>query len=60
LRKSAVLGHIRDLAVVINAVKVVTMDSAIHGTVAPGFEGVRAAFEENFRRHGDKGAAVGV
>jgi CubicO group peptidase (beta-lactamase class C family) len=32
----------------------------VHGTVAPGFEGVRAAFEENFRAHADKGASVGV
>lgn len=35
-------------------------DVVVHGTVAPGFEGVRAAFEENFRQHGDKGASVGV
>ena len=32
----------------------------VHGAVAPGFEGVRSAFEENFRRYGDKGASVGV
>ena len=35
-------------------------DVVVHGTVAPGFEGVRAAFEENFRQHGDEGASVGV
>jgi CubicO group peptidase (beta-lactamase class C family) len=35
-------------------------DVVVHGTVAPRFEGVRSAFEENFRRHGDKGASVGV
>jgi CubicO group peptidase (beta-lactamase class C family) len=32
----------------------------VEGTVAPGFEGVRAAFEENFRRHGEVGASLGV
>ncbi|KZM70299.1 beta-lactamase family protein [Nocardia terpenica] len=32
----------------------------INGTVAPGFEPVRAAFAENFERHGDIGAAVAV
>jgi CubicO group peptidase (beta-lactamase class C family) len=32
----------------------------VDGTVAPGFEGVRAAFEENFRRHGEVGASLGV
>jgi hypothetical protein len=30
----------------------------ISGTVAPGFEPVRAAFEKNFSAHGEKGAAV--
>lgn len=35
-------------------------DVVVHGTVAPGFEGVRSAFEANFRQHGDKGASVGV
>lgn len=29
----------------------------IHGTVEPGFEGVRAAFERNFAEHGEVGAA---
>ena len=29
----------------------------IHGTVAPGFEPVRDAFERNFRDHGEQGAA---
>ncbi|QIS21896.1 serine hydrolase domain-containing protein [Nocardia terpenica] len=32
----------------------------INGTVAPGFEPVRAAFAENFERHGDVGAAVAI
>jgi CubicO group peptidase (beta-lactamase class C family) len=32
----------------------------VGGRVAPGFEGVREAFEENFRSHGDKGASLGV
>lgn len=35
-------------------------ETEIGGWVAPGFEGVRAAFEENFRSHGDKGASLGV
>lgn len=30
----------------------------IHGTVAPGFEGVRDAFAANFDQHGDVGASV--
>ena len=33
---------------------------AVHGTVEPGFEGVLAAFEENFAVHGDVGASVAV
>jgi CubicO group peptidase (beta-lactamase class C family) len=41
-------------------VRVTTSEVAIQGTVAPGFEGVQAAFEENFREHGDVGASVGV
>jgi CubicO group peptidase (beta-lactamase class C family) len=32
----------------------------IEGWTAPGFEGVRDAFEDNFARHGDKGASLGV
>jgi CubicO group peptidase (beta-lactamase class C family) len=32
----------------------------VDGTVAPGFEGVREAFEANFEQYGDKGASVGV
>lgn len=32
----------------------------IGGTVAPGFEAVRTAFEENFRRGGPQGAACAV
>ncbi|MGW5465684.1 serine hydrolase domain-containing protein [Streptomyces sp. NPDC003996] len=35
-------------------------DMTIYGEVAPGFEPVRAAFMENFTRHGDLGAAVCV
>jgi CubicO group peptidase (beta-lactamase class C family) len=35
-------------------------ETEIGGWVAPGFEGVRDAFAENFRRHGDKGASLGV
>jgi CubicO group peptidase (beta-lactamase class C family) len=31
--------------------------AGVGGTVAPGFEGVRAAFEDNFARHGEVGAA---
>ncbi|UQA97704.1 beta-lactamase family protein [Streptomyces halobius] len=34
--------------------------AAVSGHCAPGFEGVRAAFERNFREHGDVGAAVTV
>ena len=30
----------------------------IHGTVAPGFEGVRDAFAANWEQHGDVGASV--
>ena len=32
----------------------------IHGTVAPGFEPVREAFERNFREYGEVGAACAV
>jgi len=32
----------------------------IHGTVAPGFEAVRAAFENNFETQGDVGASVAI
>ena len=32
----------------------------IHGTVAPGFEAVRAAFESNFDTQGDVGASVAI
>lgn len=31
---------------------------SVTGTCAPGYERVRARFEENFRRHGEVGAAV--
>jgi CubicO group peptidase (beta-lactamase class C family) len=34
--------------------------AAIEGTVVPGFEPVRRAFERNFAAHGDKGASVGI
>lgn len=37
-----------------------TSEIVVDGTVEPGFEGVRAAFEENFRAHGDAGASLGV
>jgi CubicO group peptidase (beta-lactamase class C family) len=33
---------------------------AVHGTIAPGFEGVREAFAANFAEHGEVGAAVSV
>lgn len=32
----------------------------IHGTVAPGFESVRSAFEDNFDTQGDVGASVAI
>ena len=32
----------------------------VSGTVTPGFEPVRAAFERNFAEHGDLGAAVAI
>lgn len=35
-------------------------ETEIGGWVAPDFEEVREAFAENFRRHGDKGASLGV
>ena len=35
-------------------------ETEIGGWVAPGFEGVREAFAENFRSLGDKGASLGV
>ena len=35
-------------------------DAPIHGTVEPGFEEVRAAFERNFRDRGELGAACAV
>jgi CubicO group peptidase (beta-lactamase class C family) len=39
---------------------VTTSEVVVAGTVEPGFEGVRTAFEENFRMHGDAGASLGV
>lgn len=41
-------------------VPITTDKFPVCGSVAPGFERVRAAFEENFRFHGDVGAAVHV
>jgi CubicO group peptidase (beta-lactamase class C family) len=35
-------------------------DTVIEGWTAPGFEGVRDAFAENFRSNGEKGASLGV
>ncbi|MFJ9418845.1 serine hydrolase domain-containing protein [Streptomyces sp. NPDC101227] len=35
-------------------------EAAVSGHCAPGFEGVREAFERNFRVHGEVGAAVAV
>ncbi len=35
-------------------------DETIHGTVSPGFERVREAFADNFRRRGEQGAACAV
>lgn len=37
-----------------------TITAPVHGDVREGFEGVRRAFEENFRSHGDKGASCAV
>ena len=34
--------------------------TVIHGTVEPGFEAVRAAFEDNFATQGDVGASVAI
>jgi CubicO group peptidase (beta-lactamase class C family) len=39
---------------------VTVSETEIGGWAAPGFEGVREAFAENFRSHGDKGASLGV
>ena len=35
-------------------------DLGISGTVAPGYEAIRSAFETNFAERGDVGAAVSV
>jgi CubicO group peptidase (beta-lactamase class C family) len=35
-------------------------ETAVAGSVVPGFEGVRDAFEQNFLEHGEKGASLGV
>src|ERR1700760_2408463 len=35
-------------------------EPVIEGVTAPGFEGVRDAFAENFRSDGDKGASLAV
>ncbi|MFE0102580.1 serine hydrolase domain-containing protein [Streptomyces sp. NPDC059009] len=37
-----------------------TPPPSVHGTCAPGFEGVREEFERNFRERGELGAAVAV
>ncbi|MBB3082399.1 serine hydrolase domain-containing protein [Geodermatophilus sabuli] len=37
-----------------------TAEVSVNGHVAPGFEGVRQAFEDNFRVRGDVGASVAV
>jgi CubicO group peptidase (beta-lactamase class C family) len=37
-----------------------TVDTAVNGAVAPGFEGVRAAFARNFQELGERGAALAV
>ena len=34
--------------------------TVIHGSVEPGFEAVRAAFEDNFATQGDVGASVAI
>jgi len=34
--------------------------SLVHGSVAPGFEGVQAQFRENFERRGEVGAACAI
>lgn len=34
--------------------------TSVHGTIEPGFEGVLAAFEDNFAVHGDVGASVAI
>jgi CubicO group peptidase (beta-lactamase class C family) len=39
---------------------VTTSEVVVDGSVEPGFEGVRTAFEENFRTHGDVGASLGI
>ncbi|MGY0486026.1 serine hydrolase domain-containing protein [Streptomyces sp. WG-D5] len=36
------------------------MDTAVNGTTAPGFDGVRTAFGENFAARGERGAALVV
>ena len=42
------------------AIVYVSAMAEIHGTVAPGFEAVRAAFENNFDSQGDVGASVAI
>ncbi len=49
------------LVVALRAVDSVPFDpGTIHGSVAPGFEPVAAAFRENFERRGERGAACAV
>ena len=42
------------------AIVYVSAMAEIHGTVTPGFEAVRAAFENNFETQGDIGASVAI
>jgi CubicO group peptidase (beta-lactamase class C family) len=49
------------LFVALRSIAAVPFDSAtLHGSVAPGFEPVAAAFRENFERRGERGAACAV
>ena len=36
------------------------LPTVVHGTVAPGFESVRSAFEQNLEERGEAGAAIAV
>ncbi len=57
----AATGLAAGLFVALRSTAEVPFDPAtIHGTVAPGFEPVAAAFRENFERRGERGAAVAV
>jgi len=37
-----------------------SLPTVVHGTVAPGFESVRSAFEKNLEERGEAGAAIAV